>query len=329
MRTATRRSWTPAARRDRCCRPARRCSGPVRARPLPVGGARRPLGGARAARGAAPRRPPRARRSRPTPARCGGGPRRRRPTSASGRSCSTPPASRSRPSWRAAALLPPRRSAGSQRAAAWSCSARPRRPADPGRRPRSARWRASPARWARRSARGGTVQLVYVEPGAEDQVDGTLRFLLSPRSAYVSGQVVRIGKGDATAPELDWEQPLAGKVALVTGASRGIGAAIASTLARDGAHVVGLDIPAWGRLERRRGRDRRLRVRGRHHRRRRAGSDRRSREAQRRRRRRPQRRHHARPDARPDGRGALERRHRDQPLQRGADQRCAARAASC
>ncbi|MGC4109759.1 MAG: hypothetical protein QM747_04905 [Nocardioides sp.] len=30
------------------------------------------------------------------------------------------------------------------------------------------------------------------------------------------------------APKLDWEQPLAGKTALVTGASRGIGAAIAT-----------------------------------------------------------------------------------------------------
>jgi 3-oxoacyl-[acyl-carrier protein] reductase len=91
--------------------------------------------------------------------------------------------------------------------------------------------------------KGATAQLVYVAKGAEDELDSTLRFLLSPRSAYVSGQVVRVGKGVAPAPEIDWEQPLAGKVALVTGASRGIGAAIAATLGRDGAKVVGLDIP--------------------------------------------------------------------------------------
>ena len=93
--------------------------------------------------------------------------------------------------------------------------------------------------------RGGTVQLVQVAPGAEQSLSSTLAFLLSPKSAYVSGQVVRVGAHGSTGTEeaADWRRPLEGRVAVVTGASRGIGEEIARVLHRDGAAVVGVDVP--------------------------------------------------------------------------------------
>ncbi len=89
--------------------------------------------------------------------------------------------------------------------------------------------------------RGITAQLVLVAEHAESNLDSTLRFLLSAKSAYVSGQVIRISPAGTHSPA-DWDRPLAGKVALVTGAARGIGASIVDVLRRDGAEVVGVDV---------------------------------------------------------------------------------------
>lgn len=90
--------------------------------------------------------------------------------------------------------------------------------------------------------KGSTANQLVVPPGAEDRVPAVLRWFLSPRSAYISGQPLTLS---TTVRHTDprWSRPLDGKVALVTGSARGIGAATARALAREGARVVILDRP--------------------------------------------------------------------------------------
>ena len=102
---------------------------------------------------------------------------------------------------------------------------------------------------AKEMRKSATVQLVYVDPSIDgskiDKVESTLRFLLSGKSAFVDAQVIRITPADVEQPK-SWDKPLEGRLAVVTGAARGIGATIAETLARDGAKVICVDIPQAG-----------------------------------------------------------------------------------
>jgi 3-oxoacyl-[acyl-carrier protein] reductase len=90
--------------------------------------------------------------------------------------------------------------------------------------------------------KGATANLLEVAKGGEGWMAAPMQFFLSEHSAFVTGQTLTVGPFSGSAPALSGS--LNGKVALVTGAARGIGASIAQVLAREGARIVGMDHPS-------------------------------------------------------------------------------------
>lgn len=96
---------------------------------------------------------------------------------------------------------------------------------------------------------GATANLLHVPPEATDRLQAPMRYLSTPRSAYVSGQALHLD--GRVEPALDPPGPrLEGKRAVVTGAAGGLGEVTARRLAAEGAQVIGVDLPSVGdRLE--------------------------------------------------------------------------------
>ena len=88
--------------------------------------------------------------------------------------------------------------------------------------------------------KGTTVHVLRQAGAAATELAQVAAFLAGPRASFLTGLDLEVGTAPRSASPAT--PRLAAKIALVTGAARGIGAAIAARLAQDGAHVWVNDI---------------------------------------------------------------------------------------
>ena len=92
--------------------------------------------------------------------------------------------------------------------------------------------------------KGAVANLIYLSGFGHKGLAAPLRFLLSAGCAFTNGQVFSLTTPVSDLPANgSWQRPLEGKLVVVTGAAHGIGLAMSQVLARDGAKVIGIDVP--------------------------------------------------------------------------------------
>ena len=92
--------------------------------------------------------------------------------------------------------------------------------------------------------KGAVANLIYLNGFGHRGLAAPLRFLLSAGCAFTNGQVFSLTTPVSELPtDISWQRPLEGKLIVVTGAAQGIGLAMSQILARDGAKVIGIDVP--------------------------------------------------------------------------------------
>lgn len=89
---------------------------------------------------------------------------------------------------------------------------------------------------------GTTVNHLTISDAPSKNVAGAILFFLSDKSSFITGQVIQLNNKFITKTN-SITKLLDGKVAIVTGAARGIGAAAATFIAREGAKVIIVDVP--------------------------------------------------------------------------------------